>query len=115
MAKEIQKYDFKEGLPQQIEIVQLSSLFASYDTLNLTSPHRTNFYHIFWFQKGTPTHFVDFKPYKIQEDSFLFLNKDVVHSFDENLNFDGKVIIFTDDFFCKTKSDSTYLKSTILF
>lgn len=45
----------------------------------------------------------------------LFLNKDIVHRFDPNGNFDGKAILFTDSFFCKTQADTKFLRSNILF
>lgn len=58
---------------------------------------------------------VDFKPVKLQPNSMLFLNQDVVQHFDSSGNFDGKVILFTDSFFSKTKADVNFLKSSILF
>ena len=82
---------------------------------NLTTPHRAGFYVIIWFQKGSPTHLVDFNPIKIKPNTILFLNKDTVHRFDSKRDFDGKVILFTDSFFCKTEADTKFLRSNILF
>lgn len=114
MATEIKKYSFKQGLPQEFEIVDIGRIYKeSKDTL--TAPHRTGFYHILWFQKGSPVHLVDFNPVKLKPNSILFLNKDVVHCFDKNGGFDGKAILFTDKFFCKTETDSKFLHSNILF
>ena len=105
---------FKEGLPQEFEIVGIADLYKEFgDTL--TTPHRTGFYHIIWFQKGSPVHFIDFNPVNIKPNTVLFLNKDIVLRFDNKGNFDGKAILFTDSFFCKTKSDTKFLQSTILF
>lgn len=114
MVEKILKYEFKEGLPQEFEIVDLKKIFEEFRT-DLIAPHRTGFYHIIWFQKGSPTHLVDFNPIKIKENSILFLNKDMVHCFDKNGKFEGKAILFTDNFFCKTEADTTTLRSSILF
>lgn len=114
MASNIEKYEFKPGLPQEFEILGMAELYDAFaDTL--TTAHRTNFYHILWFQKGNPTHTIDFNPVQIKPNSVLFLNKDVVQKFDKNDGFDGKVLLFTDSFFCKTEADTKFLQATILF
>lgn len=114
MTTDIKKYSFKSGLPQEFEIVSIGDLYKEFkDTL--TAPHRTGFYHILWFQKGSPTHLIDFNPVKIRPNTILFLNKDIVQRFDNNGCYDGKAIFFTDSFFCKTEADIKFLMSSILF
>lgn len=114
MTTGIKKYDFKAGLPQEFEIVDLAKLYKEFkDTL--TTTHRTGFYHIIWFQQGRPIHLVDFKPIKIKPNTLLFLNKDTVQRFDDKNKFVGKAILFTDSFFCKTEADTKFLRNSILF
>lgn len=114
MTTDIIKYDFKTGLPQEFEIVDIETLFKEFkDTL--TTTHRTGFYHIIWFQEGNPTHLVDFNPIKIKPNTLLFLNKDIVQKFDSKTKFSGKAILFTDSFFCKTENDTKFLRNNILF
>ena len=114
MKSDIKKYTFKQGLPQEFELVGIGQLYNNHSD-TLTTPHRTGFYHILWFQKGNPTHLVDFNPVKIKPNTILFLNKDTVQRFDKKGGFDGKAILFTDNFFCKTETDTKYLRSSILF
>lgn len=114
MKSNIKKYTFKQGLPQEFELVSLGQLFYKHSE-KLTSSHRTGFYHILWFQKGSPIHLVDFNPVKVKPNTILFLNKDTVQRFDKKGGFDGKAILFTDAFFCKTETDTKFLRSTILF
>ena len=114
MTSDIKKYSFKPGLPQEFEIVGIGQLYREFSD-SLTTPYRTGFYHVLWFQQGSPTHLVDFKPVKTKPDSILFLPKDSVQRFDPEGNFDGKAILFTDSFFCKTVQDTKFLRSTILF
>ena len=111
---DIKKYTFKQGLPQEFELLGIGQLYNDHSD-TLTTAHRTGFYHILWFQKGDPTHLVDFNPVKIKPNTMLFLNKDTVQRFDKNGGFDGKAILFTDNFFCKTEADTKYLRSSILF
>ena len=114
MTTDIKKYDFKTGLSQEFEIVDIGELYQNFkDTL--TTTHRTGFYHIIWFQQGNPTHLVDFNPIKIKPNTLLFLNKDTVQRFDNKTKFEGKAILFTDSFFCKTEADTKFLKNNILF
>lgn len=114
MTTDIKKYSFKTGLPQEFEILDMETTFQKHKNI-LTSTHRAGFYHIIWFQKGSPTHLVDFNPIRIEPNTILFLNKDTVQRFDEQTNFGGKIILFTDSFFCKSEADTKFLRSCILF
>ena len=112
--KDIQKYGFKQGLPQEFEVIDINLLFENFSKA-MTSPHRAEFYQIIWFQKGSPTHIVDFKPLKVKPNTLVFINKGAVQQFDSNINYKGKSILFTDSFFCQSQLDTKYLKHTILF
>jgi hypothetical protein len=56
MAKgnSIVEYKFKPGLNLEFEILNVKDLYAKNKKL-LTSPHRANFYHIIWVEKGDTT------------------------------------------------------------
>lgn len=114
MTPEIKKYSFKDGLPQEFEIVDIAELCKEIPE-TLATTHRIGFYNIIWFQEGSPTHIFDFKPVKIVPDTLLFLNKDTVQRFDNKTPFEAKAILFTDSFFCKTDADTKFLKNSILF
>jgi AraC family transcriptional activator of pobA len=114
MKKDIQKYDFKEGLPQEFEILDMGQLCVEFSE-EVTTPHRAEFYQILWFEKGSPIHMVDFNSIKTEPNTLVFVNKNSVQQFDTTFNYDGKVILFTDNFFCKEETDVKFLKSTILF
>ncbi len=114
MSKNIEKYDFKEGLSQGLEVLSISDLYKNFYT-EITTPHRLEFYQIIWFQEGTSNHWVDFNSIKIKPNTLLFLNKNSVQRFDATENHRGKAILFTEDFLCKTTADTQFLKSSILF
>lgn len=112
--KTIAEFQFKPGLPLELEIISIKDLYSR-NRKQLTLPHRTDFYHIIWIEKGRPTHLVDFHPVEVPKNSVLFINRSQVHFFDSSENYDGKVILFTDRFFCKSQDDVNFLNSTILF
>ncbi|MDD8017754.1 MAG: helix-turn-helix domain-containing protein [Bacteroidota bacterium] len=114
MKQEIPKYLFNKNLPLQIEMVDLAKLIKMYGNIIYIS-HRTNFYHIFLFDQCTPKHMVDFNSVKVRPYSMLFINKDNVHLFDKSSRYTGKVLIFTDEFFCVTENDKNFLRRTIVF
>lgn len=114
MTTDIKKYDFKAGLSQEFEIVDLSELYTKSKNI-LTNLHRSAFYHIIWFQDCNVTHLVDFNHIKIKPNSLLFLKKDVVHRFDIKEQVKGKAFLFTDSFFCQTERDTKFLRNSILF
>lgn len=114
MASEIVKYEFKSGLPVEFEVVELRNLYRVHKEL-MINPHRTDFYHVLWFQNGNTTHLVDFKQIDIEPNTILFLNKNIVHQFSTSGNVEGKAMMFTDSFFCKSEAHISYLRNSILF
>lgn len=112
--RSIAEFKFKPGLPLELEMISIKDLYSK-NRKQLTLPHRTDFYHIIWIEKGSPTHLVDFHPVKVPRNSILFINKAQVHLFDSSEKYEGKVILFTNSFFCKTQEDIAFLNSTIVF
>ena len=114
MQSEINHVKFKSGLPLEIEVLPIADTVLKHHQ-TITTPHRAEFYHIFWVQKGTAEYLVDFEPVKLKAGSFLFVNKDRVQAIDQRSKHDGKILLFTDSFFGKTEEDAKYLHSSILF
>ncbi|ADB40875.1 helix-turn-helix transcriptional regulator [Spirosoma linguale] len=114
MPSSIKTYDFKPGLLAEIELIPISSIFQQHEPI-LTKPHRADFYHIFWFTKGTPVHTVDFIPIAIQPNTLLFVARNRVQFFDRSGQYDGWVLLFTDAFFNQNPLDAQFLRHTILF
>jgi AraC family transcriptional activator of pobA len=114
MPDEIKKHKFRSDVNIEVEVVSLETL-VKFKKDYVISPHRTDFYHIFLFENCSPTHFIDFEAIKIQPYSLLFIEKDRVHQFDQSLNYIGRVLIFTEGFFCTTENDTKFLRSSILF
>jgi AraC family transcriptional regulator, transcriptional activator of pobA len=114
MADSIKKYKFRSGVKLEVEVISLEALVRENKSL-LTIPHRTDFYHVFLFENCSPRHMVDFEPIKTTNGTALFLDKGRVHQFDPDLKYKGRVLIFTDDFFCSTEGDAKFLRGATLF
>lgn len=110
----IKNLEFKATEAPQIEVIELSELVKRNQNL-LFAPHRTEFFHLFIFEDCHPLHIIDFKPTQIEPNSLLFLNKGIVHQFDEKRNYQGWLIVFTDSFYCQSTEDLDYLNRNPLF
>ena len=82
---------------------------------DLFSPHRTDFFMIYLFTEGEGKHIVDFEEIEVKPNHILFISKGQVHAFDPKESYDGRALIFTEDFFCRISHDCQFLQSTILF
>lgn len=71
----------------------------------MTKPHRAQFYHVLWIEKGQGTHFIDFNPVDIEDNTVFFVAQNSVNKYDPNGKYQGKAILFTDSFFCKNNDD----------
>ena len=114
MNTEIAKYKFKEGLALEFEMFNISDLYKQYKKVH-TVPHRPDFYQIIWIQEGKATYEVDFNLINLTRNSLLFIPKNGVNLFDKNDIYEGRIIAFTDNFFCKEQEDMNFLNTTILF
>lgn len=78
-------------------------------------PHIHSFFQIIWFKKGTGKHYVDFKAYDIFNDAIFFIAKNQVHYFDDEIDYEGVLIHFSELFIGKTESDTEFLVKSNLF
>lgn len=82
---------------------------------NLHLPHRTEFYIIFLFTEGTGKHMVDFNHFDAKKGHILFVSQSQVHAFDPKESYDGRALIFTESFFCRSERNYAYFKNSLLF
>jgi len=99
--EELLEVEFLDSLKDYgFEIASFDELFKNIDlnTHFMTKPHRIKFYHILYFIESNDYHYIDFKNYKIEDNSLIFLSKGQVHSFSKTANYKGFVILLTDEF-----------------
>lgn len=111
--KDVKQYHLHKAYPEklQFEVYDLNE----YRTKNIekaSTPHSHSYYQIIWFFNGDGTHVIDFETYNITENTILFISKDQVHSFDDNLDVKGWLVHFNDIFFMHSDVD-IFLKYNI--
>ncbi len=114
MSRNIPRYGFRKELRQECEIFDLSHFWSSKGQM-IFSPHRTDFYHLFYFRRAEGVHTVDFSELPLTDNSLLFVPKDSVHQFHRLTKADGLLLIFTDLFFCRSRQDHSLLRNCTLY
>lgn len=67
-------------------------------------PHRSNFYKIFYFERGHGRINVDFVEKEVGEGNILFIARESVYWFEDIDNLDGVVVMFSADFIAQMSS-----------
>ncbi len=93
-----------------IEFLRLSELFSQIEkhpSHDPKKPHRITFFALLIVTKGNGVHQVDLKNYPIQEGSVIKIAKGQVHAFQDNFQYDGYLVVFTEDFVLRYFSKSS--------
>lgn len=102
VEQEIPKVDFNKSKTLGIEVMNFAELLESLQRSKDHDPfsvHKIEFFLILIITKGSYSHFVDFNFYEVHKGSALFVAKNQVHHFtDELLQAEGFGIIFSSDF-----------------
>ncbi len=109
----IEKYHLHKAHPEKLQ-------FAIYDLNEYRKrsgsmaaiAHSHSYYQIIWFFNDGGKHIIDFKSYTIKKNTILFISKDRIHAFDENLDVQGYLIHFNESFFMHNDVD-IFLKYNI--
>jgi AraC-like DNA-binding protein len=119
MEREIPKIDFDSNQSLRIEVMNFAQIFGKLNQSkdhNPFAPHKIEFYLILIVTKKSYSHFVDFKSYTLVEGSALFIAKNQVHYFTEELlEAEGVCIVFSSLFMDKYHFLSDNLKLNRLF
>ncbi|WP_417602815.1 AraC family transcriptional regulator [Owenweeksia hongkongensis] len=93
-----------------IEFLPLKELFARIiesPDHNPRKPHRLHFFAVLIVTEGKGTHQVDLKSYPLKKGSVVKIAKGQVHAFQEELEYDGYLVVFTEDFILRYFSKSS--------
>lgn len=95
---------------KDFEFLNLTNFFARIPTIadhNPTRPHRLSFFALLIVTKGTGNHQVDLKEYNLKIGSVLKIAKGQIHAFQKNAQYEGFLIVFTEDFILNYFSKSS--------
>ncbi|MFP4846729.1 AraC family transcriptional regulator [Winogradskyella sp. PE311] len=103
MSKSLPKITFKSRIELDIEVMTLSETYQKLKGIDDHDPfkaHKIQFYFIVVVSKGSYKHYVDFQFYNLNEGSVLFIAKNQVHHFTENMKHaEGFCIVLNSVFF----------------
>lgn len=105
----LKSYTFKETLPFGFEIKDLARMNRKACSIT-GEPHRTSFYQIIRITRGKTIQQIDFTPVEVSSGQILFIGKDQVMSFDVESEYQGEIILFTDEYYIRDESDSRLIK-----
>ncbi len=94
----------------EIEFLRLDELFLRIQkdpNHNPKQPHRISFFALLIVTEGTGIHQVDLQNYAIGKGSVLKIAKGQVHAFQNDLTYQGYLVVFTEDFILKYFSKSS--------
>ncbi|MDR2915669.1 MAG: AraC family transcriptional regulator [Tannerella sp.] len=75
--------------------------------------HRTDFYHIFRYRGNHNTHYVEDKKLRLNGDSLLVLNKNILHRYSLH-KCEGNMLTFSNGFFESMQEKADYLNRSVL-
>ncbi len=104
--QKIEQYHLHKAHPEklQFEVYDLKD-YRKRSGSKAAAPHSHTYYQIIWFFEAGGTHIVDFKSFDIKENMVLFITKDQIHAFDDNLETKGWLIHFNESFFMHSDVD----------
>lgn len=112
----IREYHLHQHQPDKAQFVihNLKDYLKAYPD-DTTKPHIHSYYQIIWFKKGHGKHFVDFKAYDVFENAIFFIAKNQVHYFDQQTDYEGVLIHFSELFLGHSDNGIDFLVKRNLF
>lgn len=78
-------------------------------------PHRLRFYALLFILEGEGQHYIDFKTYRYQKGSIIFISREQVHAFEKNVNREAYFLVFTQNFLEKSSIASNLMQQLSLY
>lgn len=114
--KVISEYHLHQETPNEIqfEIQALGDLLHNCKE-DIAKPHIHSFYQIIWFKSGKGKHYVDFNEYEVSDNTIFFIAKNQVHAFDDQSNYEGYAIHFSESFIVQKENDIDFFLKCSIF
>jgi AraC-like DNA-binding protein len=81
----------------------------------LPYPHRHDFFHIVWIERGTGSHIIDSVRYDVRPGAIFFMSPGQVHDFNLSADTEGYTINFSAEFFALQLQDKNVLSQIPVF
>ncbi|WKY42931.1 AraC family transcriptional regulator [Eubacteriaceae bacterium ES2] len=92
--KQIERIQYQKSIKemQNFEIVDLQLFFSTRPRRMLEKDYRLDFWSILYIIDGNGVHFIDFRPFKYQAGSVIFIRRNQVQHFEINSRVKGYII-----------------------
>lgn len=101
----IEDFDYGSVIKSaHFHFAQVQNLMAT-----LPYPHRHDFFHIVWIERGTGQHIIDEVKYAVRPGALFFMRPGQVHDFDLSDDTEGFTISFSSEFFALQLQDKNML------
>lgn len=101
----IEDFDYGSVIKSaHFHFAQVQNLMAT-----LPYPHRHDFFHIVWIERGTGQHIIDEVKYEVRPGALFFMRPGQVHDFDLSDDTEGYTISFSSEFFALQLQDKNLL------
>ncbi len=117
VLKNIPNISFKTNKEaSDIEFLRLAELFEKIEkdpNHDPKQPHRISFFVLLIVTEGEGVHQIDLKNYPISKGAVLKIAKGQVHAFQNNFQYDGYLVAFTEDFILRyfSKSSAAFISN----
>ena len=91
-------------LPFKLELIESNVGY------NPRAPHRHNYYEVFFFEKGSGLHMIDFNEFEIESQHVHLISPGQIHYMHRAPDTKGWVLKFTSEFFLSNLSDKDMLQ-----
>lgn len=83
--------------------------------LMLPYPHRHDFFHVVWVERGTGQHIIDEIKYEVRPGTLFFMSPGQIHDFQLSPDAEGFTINFSADFFALQLQDKNMLRQIPIY
>lgn len=114
--KKIKQYHLEREQPEKLQFGLHS--FDDLEKANLClsqEPHNHSFYQIIYFKNTKGKHVIDFIDYNIEPNTLVFVAKNQVHFFEQNIKYDGLLIHFNESFLVSSETDINFFLNYHIF
>ncbi|MFT6867347.1 MAG: AraC family transcriptional activator of pobA [Cyclobacteriaceae bacterium] len=114
--QQIKKYHLEKGQTERLQFGLHD--FEALENANLCltqEPHNHSFYQIIYFKKTKGIHVIDFVDYSIEPDTLVFVAKNQIHFFEQNIEYDGLLVHFNESFLIASETDINFFLTYNIF
>lgn len=106
----------KTRAPYDCEILELDSFFKRLISFSyFGKAERIHFFIAIIVTEGKGKHFVDFKEYQLEKGTLLFIAPGQIQQYENNPQYKGYMLIFTEHFFRKQPKELAFLNQSSIF